>query len=394
MNVLLVAEYYFANPPFIHLSRELAKRKHNVSIVTSFRTVDRGANTEAVRIFEIKPFVTIYKIPRTISFPLLRLRQIVKKQNIDVVHAPNDGSTNVATAVMVAKSTYKPFIYTIQGPGTRTGHPLVDTLANLYDYTVDRWLAREAQKVILLSKSLISRAEKLRIERSKIVVIPSGVDSRHFNPERYEVKKKASQINNEFNLDDEIVIGYVGRLYPAKGLTYLFHAVKKIQERYRNIVLLIVGDGSLRNELEVMARDLNVRSIFAGWQRDTAPYYSIMDIFVLPSLFEGVPNVILEAMAMKIPVIATKVGGNPDILSNGKNGFLVPVRNVQQLALALEKLIGDDNLRAQMGAIERQKVEAQFLWSKTAENVEKVYTDCIESQNQTYENHDCNNMLH
>jgi len=381
MHILLVAEYYFANPPFIHLSRELAKRKHDVSIVTSFRTVDSGAETEAIRIFEIKPFVTIYKIPRTISFPLLRLCQIVKKQSIDVIHAPNDGSTNVATAAMVAKSTYKPFIYTIQGPGTRTGHLLVDTLANLYDYTVDRWLAKEAQKVILLSKSLISRAEKLRIERNKIVVIPSGVDNKHFNPERYEVKKKASQIKNEFGISDEIVIGYVGRLYPAKGLTYLFHAVKKIQKRYSNIVLLIVGDGAMRNELEAMARDLNVRSIFTGWQCDTAPYYSMMDIFVLPSLFEGLPNVILEAMAMKIPVVATKVGGNPDILSNGENGFLVPVRNVEQLALVLEKLIVDDNLKAQMGAINRRKVEEHFLWSKTADKVEKVYSDCIESQN-------------
>lgn len=381
MHVLLVVEYYFANPPFIYLSKELAKRKHNISIVTSFRTVDKGARTETIRIFEVKPFITIYKIPRTISFPLLRIRQIVKKQSIDVIHAPNDGSTNVAAAAIVAKFTYKPFIYTIQGPGTRTGHPLVDTLAHLYDYTVDRWLAREAQKVILLSKSLILKTEKLRIKKSKVVVIPSGVDSKHFDPERYEVKKKASQIRDEFNISDEIVIGYVGRLYPAKGLTYLFHAVKKIQERYPNVVLLIVGDGALRNELEAMARDLNVRSIFAGWQRDTAPYYSTMDIFVLPSLFEGLPNVILEAMAMKIPVIATKVGGNPDILSNGENGFLVPVRNVQQLALALEKLIADDNLRAQMGAINRQKVQDHFLWSKTAENVEKVYSNCLMSQN-------------
>lgn len=375
MNVLFVAEYYLANPPLVQISKELARRKHNVSVVTSFRTVDKEAKTEAIRIFEIKPFVTIYKIPRTISFPLLRLRQIIKKQSIDVVHAPNDGSTNVVAAAIVAKSTYKPFIYTIQGPGTRTGHLLVDTLADLYDYTVARWLAREAQKVVLLSKSLISRAEKLGIERSKTVVIPSGVDSKHFNPERYEVKKKASQIKNQFGISDETVIGYVGRLYPAKGLTYLFHAVKKLQKRYGNIILLIVGDGALRNQLEAMARDLNIRSIFTGWQRDTAPYYSIMDIFVLPSLFEGLPNVILEAMAMKIPVVATKVGGNPDVLSNRENGFLVPVRNVQKLAFALEKLIEDDALRAKMGAMNRQKVEACFLWSKTAEKVEKVYRE-------------------
>lgn len=377
MNILLVAEYYFANPPLIHLSKELIKRKHDVSVVTSLRAVDPKISTDVIRIFEIEPFVTIYKIPRTISFPLLKIQRIAKKQSIDIIHCPNDGSTNVATAAMVASFIHRPFIYTIQGPGTRTGHPLVDTLANLYDHTIDRWLAREAQKVILLSQSLISRADRLRCERSKIVVIPSGVDSKHFNPERYGVKKQAYEIKNQLNINDEIVVGYVGRLYPAKGLDYLLRAVKSLQGKHSNIIVLMVGDGALRNRLEAMAKDLAIKSIFVGWQRDTAPYYAIMDIFALPSFFEGLPNVVLEAMAMKIPVVATEVGGNPDILSNGENGFLVPVGDVRQLASALEKLIVDENLRTQIGAINRQKIEEHFLWSKTAENVEKVYHDCL-----------------
>lgn len=379
MHVLLAAEYYFANPPLIHLSNELVKRRHDVSIVTSFRTIDHRIKTEQVRIFEINPFVTIYKVPRTISFPIRAIHQIIKEQNIDIIHAPNDGSTNVVAAVIAAKFTNRPFIYTIQGPGTRTGHFLVDTLATLYDYTVDRWLTIEAQKIILLSKSLISRTEKLRIKVSKTVVIPSGVDSKHFDPERSEVRRKATRIKDRLNIGDEIVIGYVGRLYPAKGLNYLLHAVKRLQERYPNLTVLIVGDGAARNELEKMARDLNVRSLFTGWQHDIAPYYSIMDIFVLPSLFEGLPNVILEAMAMRIPVVATEVGGNPDILLNGENGFLVPVRDVSQLSLALDKLIASDSLRVHIGRANRRKVEAGFLWSKTAEKVENVYHEAIKS---------------
>lgn len=377
MNILLVAEYYFANPPLMHLSKELAKRKHHVSVVTSLRTVDSQARTEGVQIFEVKPFATVYKIPRAISLPLLKIQRIIRKESVDVIHSPNDGSTNVAAAALVAKYTCKPFIYTIQGPGTRTGHLLVDTLANLYDYTLDRWLAKEAHKIILLSKSLISRTKKLGIGESKTVVIPSGVDSEHFNPERTEVKEKTRKIKESLGINDEVVVGYVGRLYPAKGLVYLFHAVKAIQESHPNIVLLIIGDGAQRNELEAMARNLKLRCIFTGWQRDTTPYYSLMDIFVLPSLFEGLPNVVLEAMAMKKPVIATNVGGNPDILSNGENGFLVPIRNVPRLASALDKLVADDNLRVHMGAVNRRRVEEQFLWSKTAERVEQVYREQI-----------------
>ena len=217
MNVLLVAEYYFANSPFVVLSRELAKRKYNISVVTSFRTVDKKNEKEDVRIFEIKPYITIYKIPHTLSFPFSKLYQIIKKQSINVIHALNDHSTNVATAALVAKATNVPFVYTIQGCGTRTGHLLVDPLVSLYDLTAERWFAKEARKVILLSKSLISMAEKLRIEKSKVVIIPSGIDCTHFNPERPEVKKKASHLRDEFDIGNKIVVGYAGRLYPAKG---------------------------------------------------------------------------------------------------------------------------------------------------------------------------------
>ena len=376
MNVLFVAEYYFANPPFIQLSKELVKRKHNVSVITSFRNVDRKAiNEEGIRIFEITPFVTIYKIPRALSFPLLRTRKIIREQNIDIVHAPNDYSTNVTVAALIAKATGKPFVYTIQGPGTRTGHLLVDSLVHTCDLTVGRWLAREAQKVVLLSKSLISTTEKLGVKQSKIAVIPSGVDITHFDPERPEVQRKVSQLKDKLAIDDKIIIGYAGRLYPAKGLIYLFSAVKKIRDKHSDIAILIVGDGAQRKELETISRDLKVKTIFTGWQSDLPLYYSLMDIFVLPSLFEGLPNVLLEAMAMKKAVVATKVGGIPDVASNGENGFLVPACDVPQLAFALEKLIEDDTLRAKMGAMNRQKVEACFLWSKTAEKVEKVYRE-------------------
>lgn len=376
MNILFVAEYYFANPPLIQLSKELVKRKHNVSVITSFRNVDKkGINEEGIRIFEVTPFVTIYKIPRALSFPLLRTSKIIKEQNIEIVHAPNDYSTNVTVAALIAKATGKPFVYTIQGPGTRTGHLLVDSLAHACDLTVGRWLAQEAQKVVLLSKGLISTTEKLGVEQSKIVVIPSGVDITHFDPERHEVQKKVSQLKDKLAIDDKIIIGYAGRLYPAKGLIYLFSAVKKIQDKHSDIAILIVGDGTQRKELETIARDLKVKTIFTGWQSDLPLYYSLMDIFVLPSLFEGLPNVILEAMAMKKAVVATKVGGIPDVASDGENGFLVPARDVPQLAFALEKLIEDDTLRGKMGVMNRQKVKACFLWSKTAEKVEKVYRE-------------------
>ncbi len=372
-----MAEYYLANPDFVRLSIELAQRKHNVSVATSFRTLDKQVFDPNVKIFEISPFITLYRLPHTLSFPPAKIYRIAREQNIDVIHAINDHSTNVALAALVSKLTAIPLVYAIQGPGTRTGDPVVDLVVSCYDLTVERWISKTARKVILLSESLASTAKKLKVDENKLAVIPSGVDQAHFNPESPEVREKAAHLRDELNIGDSIVLGYVGRLVPAKGLVDLFTATRQIEDRFPNILLLIVGEGAQRNDLEALSRKLQVKTIFAGWQHDTVPYYALMDVFVLPSLYEGLPNVVLEAMAMKKPVVATNVGGNPDLLSNGENGFLVSVQDSHQLASALEKVIEDDELRRRMGTANRRKVEGFYTWGTTVADVENVYNEIV-----------------
>ncbi|MGD8506138.1 MAG: glycosyltransferase family 4 protein [Candidatus Bathyarchaeota archaeon] len=374
-NVLFAAEYFYANPDFVRLSEELARRDHRLSVATSMRVVDQPEHKSGLTIFNMEPLATIYSIPHTLSFPIFKISDIVKTHGINVIHAINDHSTNVASASLLSRATDIPFVYTIQGPGTRTGHPLVDTIVSLYDLTFERWIAKAARKVILLSKSLISTAEKLRIDKEKISVIPSGVDNNYFDPGNREVKRKTERLRDRFDVDDKMIVGFVGRLVPAKGLGYLFSAIKTIQKENSNIVLLIVGDGAQRRDLEIMAKNLKVKAIFAGWQHDLRPYYSLMDIFVLPSLFEGLPNVILEAMAMRIPVVATSVGGNPDVVSNDENGFLVPPRNFVKLAAVLERLVEDKQLRIRMGKLSRMIIQKDFQWSTAVDKVEKVYRE-------------------
>jgi glycosyltransferase involved in cell wall biosynthesis len=376
LNILFAAEYYYANPPLMNISRELARRKHNISVVTSLRQFDKRTSHN-VKIFEVKPLVTIFAIPRVVTFPMIQLSHIFAQQQIEIIHSPNDHSTNVAAAGLIARALNRPFVYTIQGTGTKTGHFLVDAVASMYSWTVGKWHIREASKIVLLSKGLIPTAQKSGIEKKKIVIIPSGVDNARFDPDRPDVEEKTLVLRNKLKINDEVVIGYTGRLYPAKGLTYLLQAAKKIADKNRKIALLLVGDGAQMQELEHMAKALKIKAMFVGWQHDLEPYYQLMDIFVLPSLFEGLPNVILEAMAMKKPIIATNVGGNPDVVSNGENGFLVPVCDAELLADALEKLVDDYALRVKMGAVNRQKIEHHFLWSQTADKIEKVYREIL-----------------
>lgn len=371
-----MAEYYFANPDFVRLSTELARRKHRVSVATSLRVVDKHLHEEHVNIFEINPLITIYSIPHSLSFPFSGMYKLVREQEVEIIHALMDYSTNTALAALVSKLTDVPFVYTVQGMGTRTNRLVVDALAECYDWTIERLVASRARKVILLSKSLISRARKVGVKDNASVVIPSGVDHNRFNSERPEVKSEATNLRNKLGIkSDDVVIGFVGRLVPAKGLSYLFSAIKQIESEHPNMVLLIVGDGAYSSNLEMMAQSLKTKTIFVGWQPNTAPFYAIMDIFVLPSLFEGLPCAMLEAMAMKKPLVATNIGGNPDLIVNGKNGFLVSVRNHQEIASALEKLITDSDLRVQMGTVSRQMIEKSFVWEEIAQKVETVYSE-------------------
>jgi glycosyltransferase involved in cell wall biosynthesis len=374
VNVLLVAEYYFANPDLVKLSNELAGRKHSVSVATSFRNFDKGESYKGVDIFEITPFAAIHRIPHSLSFPLLRIQRLVKERDVEIIHALMDYSTNTAVASFVSKVTGIPFVCNVQGVGTRTGQFVVDSLAECYDWTIERFIFRNAKKIILLSKSLNSRTRKLGVADGKVVVIPSGVDCTRFDPRRPEVMRKAAELRNDFGISQEdVVVGFVGRLVPAKGLLYLLAAIRQIKPEFPNVVVLIVGDGPQKAELQGKARDLNLRTVFTGYQIETPPYYALMDVFVLPSFFEGLPGVVLEALAMEKTVVATNVGGTSDIVVDGENGFLVPTRDAERVASALKKLIADKSLRVKMGKVGREMVQRGFLWDDIVDKVETVY---------------------
>jgi glycosyltransferase involved in cell wall biosynthesis len=186
--------------------------------------------------------------------------------------------------------------------------------------------------------------------------------------------RKAAELRNDFGINQEdVVVGFVGRLVPAKGLLYLLAAIRQIKPEFPNVVVLIVGDGPQKAELQGKARDLNLRTVFTGYQIETPPYYALMDVFVLPSFFEGLPGVVLEALAMEKTVVATNVGGTSDIVVDGENGFLVPTRDAERVASALKKLIADKSLRVKMGKVGREMVQRGFLWDDIVDKVETVY---------------------
>ena len=193
----------------------------------------------------------------------------------------------------------------------------------------------------------------------EIRVIPNGVDVGEFALKKKSMKKKGEKIK----------IVSVGRLIPRKGYEYLIKALKGKE----NFELTLIGDGDLLTELKNLAKKMNVKVYFSGRVKheDIADVLQEKDIFVLPSLNEGMSNAILEAMACGLPIVATDTGGSKELVK--KNGFLVEKRSVNELKEVLEKFEKEPNLILEMGYISREIAE-QMNWG----NIVKKYLDLYE----------------
>lgn len=236
------------------------------------------------------------------------------------------------------------------------------------------WMKRKTKKFLsYFTKKIVAVSEAVKnysvsrdkIKAKKIIVIANGIN----------LEKFAGIPEKEFG--DPPVIGIVGRLEEQKGHKYLFEALNLIKAI--PWVLWVVGDGSRKAELERLAKDLNLREriIFLGARKNIAEILSGIDIFVFPSLWEGLGLAVLEAAAAGKPIVASRVGGIPEIIDDGKTGILVEPKNVKSLADGLEHvLLGKVDAR-EMGERAREMVKKKFSAEKMVEEYEKLYKELL-----------------
>ncbi len=227
----------------------------------------------------------------------------------------------------------------------------------------------------------VSKAHKESLTKTigypskKIKVILNGVDT-----ERFSCKRRNEGLRNSLRITEkDIVIGTVGRLVPVKNQKMLIKAFAILARRYLNAKLILVGDGPLKNELSQLAASLGVSSrvMLLGRRSDIPEILQSMDIFVLTSISEGMSNTILEAMSSRLPVVASNVGGNPEIVMDNLTGFLIESNNKNALVDALTILIENPVKRNEMGVAGRKLVEMHFSLETMVENYENLYIDCL-----------------
>jgi glycosyltransferase involved in cell wall biosynthesis len=218
---------------------------------------------------------------------------------------------------------------------------------------------KKAAKIVAVSQVLADEMIKQGISSTKIVVIDNGVDLQRFTDLR-----ENNDLRKSFGLNGKNkIIGTVGSMTEEKGHIYLIEAASKVVDAYPECRFLIVGDGGQRQFLEEKTAELglNDKVIFTGSRRDVPEILSMLDIFVFPSLKEGLPMAVLEAMASKIPVVATSVGGIPKVLENGISGIIIQPKDSQSIADAIMRIIknpDDTLLIAQKGF---EKIRNDFL---------------------------------
>jgi glycosyltransferase involved in cell wall biosynthesis len=243
---------------------------------------------------------------------------------------------------------------------------------------VEEWLVNPlADRVVANSPAVAEATLRERgLTPEKVVVVPNGVDLERFDPSLHPRDEARAWAAREWGIAaDETVVGGVGSLTPVKGHADLLEAAARVVARHARTRFVLVGDGPLRPALEAQALRLGLRGhvVLAGAREDVARVLASFDVVALPSHTEGLSNVLLESMAMARPVVATAVGGNPDVLRDGATGRLVPARDPAALAAGLAAMIDGPEAARAMGLEARRDVERRFSRQRMVEGHEALY---------------------
>jgi len=272
--------------------------------------------------------------------------------------------------------------------GRRKGNPLPVVISSVratnrqnrfWQFAMERWTARLADAFTAVSRRTLEFAANHEgVARERAFVIPNGIDMQEWSslPEKAAARDALALPTGSW------IAGTVGRLHVQKGHRYLIEAAREVLAAVPEALFLFVGYGPERTRLERLARRLGVadRVRFLGYIRDVKPVLAALDVFVLPSLWEGMSNAVLEAMAAGLPVVATAVDGSIEQVADGETGLLVPPADAGALARALVRLYRDRSLSDRMGRRGRERVEQEFSLRRTIEETLKLYERLLEER--------------
>ena len=324
------------------------------------------------------PDVQVIELHKRAGYDLecyARLRRLLRELAPDIIH-----SRNMAALESQLCSIGLPKVKRVHG---EHGREVNDLDGSNWKYLIFRKFMRFfVHRYIAVSKDLQSwLISMVGVKKNKVTQIYNGVDHSRFAPQ--SVKPLALLPAQWQQLDGILVVGTVGRLTPVKHQQLLLRAIAHLRETDPKLVdrvrLLIVGDGPLFAQLTQLVEQLALQDFvwMPGDRKDVPALLQAMDVFVLPSLGEGISNTVLEAMASGLPIIATAVGGNVELVEPDFNGSLISAGDFLALSSALATLLQNDGERNRQGVNARQGVCERFDWDRTVDSYLQVYDELL-----------------
>lgn len=292
------------------------------------------------------------------------VRQLLRTERIDLVHA--HGTRAHSNTFWAARRLGLPIVYTVHGWSFHPDQkPLVRRAAQL----TEKLLMEQADATICVSDS--NRRDGLEFcDMGRAQVIKNGINLQRFNPSLHTYNVRA-----ELGIPrDVLLVGYIARITAQKDPFTLLRAVALLPAAL-NIRFLLVGNGDLKAKAQQLARTLKIESkvIFTDFRQDVPDVLQALDIYCLPSLWEGLPLGVLEAMAMGKPVIASSIEASREVIEPGVNGLLVTPQDPAQLAAAIARLAASTELRRTLGARAYQTIQSGFTAEEMTRQVEQLY---------------------
>ena len=320
-----------------------------------------------------------YNVPNLIN-EIKVLSKLLSKKKYDIIQAYDQTYLSAIAPILLRKKYEIPIVLTtdnIAGYSWFYGDTFVDIAAKLYVYSVGKWMLNSYDRLIFLYTKALDEAEKLGTPKDRVRVIPNGVEL-----EKFKLDLDIDNLRTNFSVGpDEKVLLFVGRLAKVKRVEILISLTKSLMKEGFKLKTLLVGDGPDRKFYEKLVRPIRSNVVFIGQvpRAEVAKYYSLADVLVLPSLSEGLPQVLLEASAAGKPCVATNVNGVSDIIVHGKTGYLVEKWNVGAYRDYVKSLLEDEQLSKKMGSMAAQHVKENFSWDTVVDKYEKMYEDIVNS---------------
>ena len=322
---------------------------------------EREAQMKGLRVIRIKE-------RSQIDFrPIKQVISLVKKLKIDILHTHDFRSNLIGT--IAAKLMGKPIVITVHGW-------ISNDFKGRLKSSIDKVIVRHSNFVIAVSKKTL---ESIGNPNSFMGyrIMPNALKLHNYQPLR-----PFGSLKQELGVgENEIIIATIGRLSPEKGQRLFIDAAQSIVKNYNNMRFLIIGTGPDRSMLEKLVKDKGISKyiIFTGYRDDMQTAYNNIDLVVQSSWTEGMPNVILEAMLMQVPVIATNVGGTGQIVSNGRNGTLIKPGDLKALISNMLHFIRQPKRFSQMAMTGRKDIQTHFNHADRVKALQKIYTDVLSS---------------